>query len=105
MAETVIAQFPDGRFLVKATFSGPSSYSTGGFSQSITSFRKIEAVISISNDGGYKVDPAEITIGAGSITVKVREYYYTCGGPDAAIEVASGKDLSGVTFQAILLGF
>jgi len=104
MAETIIGRLADGRVLVLVTFTGPSSYSSGGFSQAITSVRDIDAVLSISCSGGYKVDAAAVTVAAGSITVPVYYYDYDAAADGAAVEVADGTDLSGVSFQAIIVG-
>ncbi len=104
MAEAIIGRLADGRLLVLVTFTGPSSYTSGGFSQAVKSVRDVDAVLSISCSGGYKVDPAAVTVEAGSITVPVYYYDYDAASDGPAVEVPAGTDLSGVSFQAIIVG-
>jgi len=103
MAETVIGKLADGRILVLITTSGPSSYSSGGFTYSVATLKKVEAVISAQASGGYK---AETSIsGDKDVVIKVYYYDYDAAGDGPAIEVAGGTDLSGVTFTLVVLGF
>ena len=111
MVETILGEvYYKGRrrTLVHATFTGPSSYSTGGFTGRINALRQVEKVISASNNGGYKSDIGDISIGTVAnrnlLTIKVREYWYTCGGIDMAPECESGRVLSGVTFSVVAIG-
>jgi len=111
MVETILGEvYYKGRrrTLVHATFTGPSSYSTGGFTGRINALRQVEKVISASNNSGYKSDAGDISIGTGAdrnlLTIKSREYYYTCGGTDVAMECPSAEDLSGVTFSVVVIG-
>jgi len=90
--------------LIHVTSSGPASYSTGGFTVTVNSLRRVDKVIAVSNDGGYKTDAGDVSISNNVVTVKVREYQYTCGGTYIADEVSSGKDLSGVTFSLLVIG-
>jgi hypothetical protein len=111
MVETILGELwykGKRRTLVHVTSAGPSSYSTGGFTVTVNSLKQVEKVLSISNNGGYKSDAGDASIGTGAnrnvVTVKVREYWYTCGGIDVAPEVASGENLSGVTFSLVVIG-
>jgi len=111
MAETILGDIwykGKRRTLVHVTSAGPSSYAAGGFTVTVNSLRQVEKVLSVSNDGGYKSDAGDTSIGTGAnrnvVTVKAREYWYTCGGKDVAPEVVDGENLSGVTFSLIVIG-
>jgi len=102
MAEELITHIGEVK-VIKATASGPASYSAGGFTLRINSAKEVKAVIGASNNGGYKVDPAEISISGNELTVKVRYYDYDAAADGSAIEVTDATDLSGVTFEVIVL--
>jgi len=111
LAETILGEIwyrGKRKVLVHVTSSGPSSYASGGFNVTVNSLRWVEKVIMASNDGGYKVEPGDISIGTGAnrnvLTVPVKYYDYDAGADGAAIEVAAGTDLSAVTFSFIVIG-
>ena len=93
----------DGRLIAVVTSSGPSSYSSGGFSVTLSELRKVESVIAVYSNAGYL---CEGSVGTGnSVTVKVYYFDYDATADGAAVEVAAGTDLSGVTFTVIAVGF
>jgi len=82
------------------TVTGPTSYSTGGFTVTITDLMKIDGAVVIAG-GGYK---AEVKWTANKLTIVVRYFDYPAAAAGAAIEVPAGTDLSGVTFIIIAIG-
>jgi hypothetical protein len=111
MAETILGEIwykGKRRTLVHATSAGPSSYTTGGFTVTVNSLKQVEKVISISNNGGLKSDAGDASIGTGAnrnvVTVKVRSYWYTCAGINAAPETGANTNLSGITFSLVVIG-
>ena len=105
--ETIIGQTKDGRLIVYFESAGPSSYSAGGVSISITTLRSVEKVVSVRNDKGYLVSPGNVSISGNTITVPVYYHYFQCPVtcPTGAREVNTGTDLSGVTISGIVIGF
>jgi len=105
--EVIIGQTVDGRLIVYFEEPGPSSYSAGGQSISVTTLRKVEKVLTIGNDKGYLMDPAAISISANSITVPWYYHYFQCPVtcPTGAREVNAGTDLSGATVKGVVVGF
>lgn len=94
MATEVIAKFNDAK-LVKVTASGPSSYSSGGFSVTVDAEHVIDA-FAAQSDSGYLVEIAGIS--GNTVTLKVYEFNYPATASGPAAEVSDGTDLSGVTF-------
>ena len=105
--ETLIGQTKDGRLIVYFEESGPSSYSSGGFDVTITSLRKVEKIVDLSNDGGFLTHPAKVTISANKLTIPVYYHYFQCPVTCPAVgwEVTAGRDLSSYTFKGIVIGF
>ncbi len=111
MAEYLLGFTGDGKKIVLVTFSGPSSYSSGGFSVTVSSLNDIYEVIFIKSGGtpanGYTYeyedtgDYTKVTNVIGPI--KVYEQSVTATSPSYA-EVAAGTDLSGLSFKAIIIG-
>jgi len=101
MAEELLANIGELK-IIKVTTTGPSSYSSGGFTVRVSSAKEIKAVLTATNDGGYKVDEGKISIDANEMTVPVLYYDYDATADGVAIEPSSG-DLSGVNFTFILL--
>jgi len=102
MAEELLTNIGEMK-IIKVTTTGPSSYASGGFTVRVSSAKEIKAVLTATNDGGYKVDEGKISINANEITVPVLYYDYDAGGDGSAIEVADATDLSGVNFDFIVL--
>jgi len=101
MTETVF-KLADGYKLVVINTTGPSSYSSGGFTYAVKSLRKVEKVIAASASGGYKVDAADISVSGNTLTIKVYYYDYDATADGAAVE-ATG-DLSGVNITIVVIG-
>jgi len=93
----------DGRLIAITTSSGPSSYSSGGFSVTVSELRKVEQVIAVYADAGYLCTGSPGT--GNAVTVKAYYFDYDASADGAAIEVADGTDLSGVTFTVVAIGF
>lgn len=104
MAWEVIGATRDGKLLVWGSTSGPSSYSAGGFSVTVPVVRKVLKVLVASASGGYKVEPASISVSGNTLTVPVFEYNYPATASGPATQVGDGTDLSGVTFEFLILG-
>ena len=90
-----------GQILVIEKVTGPASYSTGGFTVTLSQLRKIHQAVAICN-GSYKV--GAISISGNSITIPVEYYDYDAAADGTAIEVPAGTDLSAVEFLIIALG-
>jgi len=106
--EVVIGQTKDGRLIVYFEDAGPSSYSAGGFTITITTLRAIEKIVSLSNDGGFRTEPGHAIITNNSFKLPVFYYGYACPGTPVCVtgwEVTTGRDLSGVKFSGIVIGF
>ena len=86
------------------SFSGPSSYTTGGFNITIAGLEKIHnAVVALKNNPGNKL--ITYTISGNTITVKI----YTISadtntGAISATEDADGTDESSLLFEIIAVG-
>lgn len=111
MTENVLTQFPDGRILLEATFSGATYGTTNGITQAISSLRKIERVLSVGVSGVYLSDPQKTTVSGSTLHVHVYEVNKAVNEGGTATytvtitEVATGTSLSSVNFRAMLLGF
>jgi len=105
--EEIIGQTKDGRLIVYFEESGPSSYSSGGFSVSIGTLRKVERIVDLSNDGGFLTHPAKVTISGNSLTIPVYYHYFQCPVtcPVVGWEVTEGRDLSAYKFKGVVVGF
>jgi hypothetical protein len=103
--EYILGRTADGRIIVYFENAGPSSYTTGGFSVAVNALRRVEKIVSLSNNYGYRSPAKEASISGNAVTIKVRYYYYACPALCATgWEVTSGRDLSGVTFSGIVIG-
>jgi len=105
--EEIIGQTKDGRLIVYFEQAGPASYSAGGFSVPIATLRKVEKIINLSNDGGFLMHPAKVTISGNSLTIPVYYHYFQCpvACPAVGQEVATGSNLSAYNFKGIVIGF
>ena len=107
--ETVIGQTTDGRLIVYWENVGPDSYTTGGFTVTITTLKGVEAVVNVGNNGGYRTEAEEVTKPEAN-QLKIPAHYYGYACTDAPIcvtgwEVEVGKDLSHYKFSGIVIGF
>ncbi len=102
MAEEVIANIGEVK-IIKATVTGPASYTSGGFSVRIGSATKIKQVLVATNDGGYKVDIGKVGVSDNSLTVPVEYYNYPATAAGTATEVPAGTNLSGVNFEFVVI--
>jgi len=90
--------FPKG---YSGTFSGPTSYPSGGFTYTVPDLALVEDAAVIAG-GGYLAEVTGIT--GRTVTVVVRYFDYPAAAAGVAIEVPAGTDLSGVTFRIIAVG-
>jgi len=91
----------DGKKVVRVTVSGPTSYPTGGFDVR-TDLNRAEAVLKARANTGLLVEGRELATGN---VARLRVYYQTGASGTPMDEVASGLNLSGVTFTADILGY
>ena len=111
MTEQVIGLTSDGKKIVLVEVAGPSSYSAGGFSTTVSSLNKIEAVMFAKVKGtpaNTKVYEYEDTGDYTTVTnvigpIKVYEQDVTATAPTWG-EVADTTDLSGLTFRFLIIG-
>lgn len=108
--EQVIGKTEDGRLIVYVEQAGPSSYSqTTELSITVKSLKKVERVLSMGNNAGYNVNPGEVTLSStygNTFSVPVRYHYHACPVVCATgWEVTATRDLSGVTFKGIVIGY
>lgn len=72
----------------------------------VVGLRKILAVIGASLSGGYKVDPAAVTIAGNKVTIQPMYYQDSVAEvPGAAINVATTVDLSAVLCNLTVIGY
>lgn len=96
-----------GEFKVySGSTSGPTSYSSGGFNITVNGLSKIHTAIvtfkgSRPDDLVYQLD---VSWSGNVITVKVMSINVTAASPVSWTEVAAGTDLSGLTFDIIVIG-
>lgn len=99
---TVIFQINNKKLVVE-TVSGPSSYSTGGFPITFRELQRVEEIIGAWANTGLLVE-AHIPSASGNLA-SVRVYWQTGVSGAPMTEVASGTDLSGVTFKVLAWGY
>lgn len=87
--------------LWRGSTTGPASYSTGGFTVTISELSKVDFAV-VQATGGYKPEIAGIS--GNTITILVRQYDYPATAAGPAVEVGAGTDLSGVTFYILAFG-
>ena len=100
MAKQILGQLTNGLKVIEYSWTGPSSYTSGGVSVTIPA-KKIVAVLSLrAVNAGYIIE--EKTVSGNSLTYVVRYFDYDATADGVAIE-ATGANLSGVTFKGIFL--
>lgn len=99
---SVLALTSDGKKIAIVTASGPSSYTSGGFSVRVSALNKIDAVLDVRITGGYKV--GGYSISGNSVTIVVHHYNYPATSAGASVEVSAGTDLSAQTVTLVVLG-
>ncbi len=83
------------------TVTGPSSYSTGGFTVTINELERVEEAIVVAS-AGYMAEVASIS--GNTVTIKVYDFDYPSTAVGPATEVADRTDLSSVSFKIIAIG-
>jgi hypothetical protein len=106
---TVVALTFDGRKVVRTVVTGPSSYTTGGFTVTIDELSRIDAV-SVSARSNLKVAnyvhvvDYSYTGADNRITFTVYRMDVTADAPSAWSEVPSDQDLSALTLEITAIG-
>jgi hypothetical protein len=97
----------DGKKIVQAVVTGPSSYATGGFTVTMGELSKIHAA-SVSVRSNLKADnyvhAVDYAVSDNTITFKVYRIDVTAGAPSAWSEVPAGTDLSDLTLEVVAIG-
>jgi len=91
------------RGAIKVVFeetTGPSSYSAGGFTYTISGLKEVYVAL-VEAGGGYLAEVASKS--GNTITIKVYQFDYPSTSAGVAVE-ATGADLSGVTFKIVAIG-
>jgi len=101
MAEKRIATVA-GKTMVKATFPGPSSYSSGGVQQRINSLRDVDSAFSLHMSGGYMAQM--VPDGYSENQIKYKVFWQTGNSGEPMTEVADGTALTGETLEATVMG-
>jgi len=73
----------------------------------IPGIRTIQAVIGASLSGGYKLDPAAVTVAGNKVTIQPQYYAYNTdtAADNAAINVPTSVDLSAVLLNLTVVGY
>jgi len=78
--------------------SGPASYTTGGFTVTVSELSKVHGAVAVTS-GGYVASVAGVS--DNTVTIAV---YENAGAAGPLAEVGAGTDLSGVTFYIFVVG-
>jgi hypothetical protein len=70
----------------------------------IPGIRNIDAVITASITGGYKIDPAYATVAGNKVAVQPQYYVNNTGGAGPAANVPKAANLSGQTIALLVIG-
>lgn len=107
----VIGLTIDGKKVVQAIVTGPSSYTTGGFTVTIGDVSKIHAVTGLNVRSNLKINNYVHVVdydvppgGTNTIILKVYRIDVTAGAPSAWSEVPAGTDLSALTLEIVAVG-
>jgi len=98
----VIGITADGKKIVKYSASATSSYSSGGFTVTISELSKVTDVV-FAQLPGYLVETSA-SGSSNTVTVKVYQFDYPATSAGPATEVSAGTDLSSLTLTLIVLG-
>jgi hypothetical protein len=73
----------------------------------VVGLRTIQAVVGASLNGGYKLDPAAVTIAGNKVTIQPQYYHYGSGiiADGVAINVPTSVDLSAILYNLTVLGY
>jgi len=103
---TVIGLTADGKKIVQKIVTGPSSYSSGGFTETIGELKRIDAV-QISIRTNLKTDNyvyvVDYSISGNTITFTVYRIDVTAS--TASWSEPTGVDLSSLVIEVIAIGF
>ena len=104
---TVIALTTDGRKIAQTIVSGPSSYTSGGFTVRFGELNRIDVAIirprtnlKVSN----YVHVVDYTVSGNTITITVYRIDVTAATPSAWSEVPAGTDISALVLEITVIG-
>jgi len=100
---TVIVLTADGKKITLETVSGPSSYTTGGFPVTFRDLTNVQHILSARANTGV-IAEGYIPAASGNLA-SVRVYWQTGASGTPMTEVASGANLSSITFTVVGLGY
>jgi len=104
---TLVAQTADGRKIVKKEVSGPTSYSSGGFTVRIDELVRIdEADVRVKTNIKLtdNVHIIDYDYSGNEVTVKVYRINVTAASPSAWEEVPDGTDISALKLEVVAVG-
>jgi hypothetical protein len=101
---TIIGVTADGKKISKVTQAGPASYTTGGFSVTVTDLNHVDQILVVSNNGGYLTNSGDASASGSAVTVLVRMFQYANAATGVAAEAAAATDMSATTFTVIATG-
>ncbi|MEM4975796.1 MAG: hypothetical protein QXT64_00555 [Desulfurococcaceae archaeon] len=98
----ILALTADGKKIVLVSAAGPSSYTSGGLTVTVSELEHVHAVLFAFITGGYKV--GGLTVSGNRVTVVVHYYNYPAAAAGTSVEVPAGTDLSGQTVTLVVVG-
>ena len=104
----LVAITADGKKIVHRVVSGPTSYSTGGFTVTVGELVKILS-LSVSVRSNLKVDNlvhvVDYVVSGNAITFRVYRIDVTAAAPSAWSEVPAGTDISALVLEVVAIGY
>jgi len=103
----LIGQTLEGKKIVQVIASGPTSYTTGGFTVTLGELRSIHSVsVSVranarANDLVRQVD---YSVSGNTLTVRVYQINTTTASPTTWAEVPAGTNLSSLVLEIVAIG-
>jgi hypothetical protein len=101
----IISELQDGRKIARVTALGRVNGGTTDQVIEMPGLRTIDQVISASIDGGYLVDPSDVTISGNKLTVQAYYFDYTAGASGVAIIVPNTVNLVARTITLVVIGY
>lgn len=104
----VVGLTADGKKIVQAVVTGPTSYSTGGFTVTLGELNKIVAVnVSIRSNLRVTdyVHAIDYSFTGNSITFVAYRINVTTASPSAWAEVPAGTNISALTLEIVAIGY
>jgi hypothetical protein len=103
----LVALTADGKKVVQMTVSGPTSYTTGGFTVVVPELEKIHALV-VSVRTNLKVSnyvhAVDYSYTGNRVTFTVYRLDVTAAAPSAWAEVPAGTNISGLVLEIVAIG-